>query len=166
MKRVPQPRRRHALHAIALCGTLLVACGDGATDASGDGETEVNSITDLAGRWEATRVEFTVIADPQQTAEVIQQGGALVMVIENDGSYRREFTFPGETDPDIRTGIVELTGDSLVFDPAADGRVSFDYALSGEVLSLVTNLELERGDFGFTSDNFEIPAHWEMSLRR
>ena len=54
MKQVPQPRRRHALHAIALCGTLLVACGDGATDAGGDGATEVNSITDLAGRWEAT----------------------------------------------------------------------------------------------------------------
>ena len=94
MKQVPQPRRRHALHAIALCGTLLVACSDGATEASGDGETAVNSITDLAGRWEATRAEFTVIADPQQTAEIIKQGGALVMVIENDGSYRRETHVP------------------------------------------------------------------------
>jgi hypothetical protein len=25
---------------------------------------------------------------------------------------------------------------------------------------------LERGDFGFTSDDFEIPARLEMSLRR
>lgn len=166
MKRVPQPRRRHTLHAIALCGTLLVACGDGATEASGDGETQVNSIDDLAGRWEATRVEFTVIADPQQTAEIIQQGGSLVMVIESDGSYRREFTFPGETEPDIHADIVELTGDSLVFDPAGDGRLSFAYTLSGEVLTLVANIELERGDFGFTSDDFEVPARWEMSLRQ
>jgi hypothetical protein len=166
MKQVPQPRRRHALHTIALCGTLLVACSDGATEASGDGETAVNSITDLAGRWEATRVEFTVIADPQQTAEIIQQGGALVMVIENDGSYRRELTLPGETDPDIHADMVELTGDSLVFDPAGDGRLSFAYTLSGEVLTLVANIELERGDFGLTSDDFEVPARWEMDLRR
>ncbi len=67
MKQVPQPRRRHALHAIALCGAVVVACVDGAT--------EVNSIPDLAGRWEATGVEYTVIADPQQTAEIIQQEG-------------------------------------------------------------------------------------------
>jgi hypothetical protein len=167
MKQVPQPRRRHALHAIALCGTLLVAaCGDGATEASGDGATEVNSITDLAGRWEATRVKFTVIADPQQNAEIIQQGGSLVLVIENDGSYRREVMFPGDNDLEHREGIVELTGDSLVFDPAGDGRVSFSYTLSGEVLTLVANIELERGDFGFTSDDFEVPARWEMSLRQ
>jgi hypothetical protein len=167
MKQVPQPRRRHALDAIALCGTVLVACSDGATEASGDGATEVNSITDLAGRWEATRVEFTVIADPQQTAELIQQGGSLVLVIENDGSYRQEVMFPGDNDLEHDEGIVELTGDSLVFDyPAGDGRVSFAYTLFGEVLTLVANIELERGDFGFTSDDFEVPARWEMNLRR
>jgi hypothetical protein len=162
MKQVPQPRRRYALLAIALCGTVVVACSDG--------PTEVNSITDLAGRWEATRVEFTVIADPQQTAEMIQQGGSLVFVIENDGSFRQETTWPGETDLEIDDGIVELTGDSLVFDYSAgdggEGIVSFAYTLSGEVLTLVANLQLERGDFGFTSDDFEVPARVEMNLPR
>jgi NDP-sugar pyrophosphorylase family protein len=157
MKQVPQPRRRHALHAIALRGTFAVACGDG--------PTEVDSLTDLAGRWEATRVEFTVIADPQQTAEIIQQGGSLVLVIEDDGSFRQETTFPGDPDLEIDAGIVELTGDSLVFNPVGE-TVSFAYTLSGEVLTLVANIELERRDFGFTSDDFEVPARLEMNLRR
>ena len=157
MKRIAELRRRHAIHAIALCGTFGVACGDG--------PAEVNSITDLAGRWEATRVEFTVIADPQQTADIIQEGGALVLVIEDDGSFRQETTFPGDTEPEINVGTVRLTGDSLVF---AHGGETVDFArtLSGGVLTLVADVELERGDFGFTSDEFEIPARLEMSLRR
>ncbi len=73
--------------------------------------------------------------------------------------------FPGETDPEIDAGIVELTGDSLVFDPAGE-TVSFAYTLSREVLTLVANIALERGDFGFTSDDFEVPARLEMNLRR
>jgi hypothetical protein len=157
MKQVPEPRRRHALRAIALCGTFVVACGDG--------PTEVDSINDLAGRWEATRVEYTVLADPQQTAEIIQQGGSLVLLIEDDGSFRQETTFPGDPDLEIDTGVVELTGDSLVFNPTGES-VSFAYTLSGEVLTLVAEIELERGDFGFTSDDFEIPARLEMNLRR
>jgi hypothetical protein len=133
--------------------------------ACSDGPTEVDSIADLAGRWEATRVEFTVTADPQQTAEMIQQGGSLVLVIEEDGSFRQETTFPGDPDQEIDAGIVELTGDSLVFHYADDLR-SFAYTLSGEVLTMFADVVLERGDFGFTSDDFEIPARLEMSLRR
>jgi hypothetical protein len=157
MRQVPQPRRRHALHTIALCGTFVVACGDG--------PTQVNSIADLAGRWEATRVEYTKTADPQQTAEIIQQGGSWVWVIEDNGSFRQENTFPGDPDLEINTGFVELTGDSLVFDYGGE-TVSFAYTLSGEVLTLAANIVVERGDFAFTSDEFEIPARLEMNLRR
>jgi hypothetical protein len=157
MKRVTELRRRHTIHAIALCGAFGVACGDG--------PTEIDSITDLAGRWQATSVEFTVIADPQQTADIIQEGGALVLVIEDDGNFRQETTFPGDTEPEIDVGSLRLTADSLVFNP--DGEtVSFAHTLSGEVLTLVGDVELERGDFGFTSDQFEIPARLEISLRR
>ncbi|CAN5885166.1 hypothetical protein BH24GEM1_BH24GEM1_05570 [soil metagenome] len=157
MKRMTELRRRHAIHALALCCTFGVACGDGLT--------EVDSITDLAGRWEATSVEFTVIADPQQTADIIQEGGALVLVIEDDGSVRQETTFPGDTEPEIDLGTVRLAGDSLVFDFGGE-TVSFAHTLSSEVLTLAGDVELEQGDFGFTSDEFEIPAQLEMSLRR
>lgn len=157
MKQVSQPRRRHVLHAIALCGTFVVACGDG--------PTEVDSLADLAGRWVATSVEFTVIADPQQTADIIEQGGTRVLVIEENGSFRQETLFPGDTDTEIDAGIVQLTGDSLVFNPTGE-TVSFAHTLSGGVLTLEGNIVLERGDFGFTSDEFEIPARLEISLRR
>jgi hypothetical protein len=156
MTRVTEPLR-HAIRAIALCGSFGVACGDG--------PTEVESVTALAGRWEATGVEFTVIADPQQTVDIIQEGGALVLVIEDDGSFRQETTFPGDSEPEIDIGTVQLTGDSLVFDHGGE-TVSFAHTLSGEVLTLVGDVELERGDFGFTSDEFEIPARLEISLRR
>jgi hypothetical protein len=156
MKRMTE-RRRYAIHAIALCGTFGVACSDG--------PTEVDSITDLAGRWEATSTEFTVSADPQQTADIIQQGGALVLIIEDDGRFRQETTFPGDTETEIDVGTVRLTGDSLVLDYGGE-TVSYAHTLSGEALTLVGDVELERGDFGFTSDEFEIPARLEIRLRR
>jgi hypothetical protein len=45
-------------------------------------------------------------------------------------------------------------------------RDRFAHTLSSEVLTLVGDVELEQGDFGFTSDEFEIPARLEISLPR
>jgi hypothetical protein len=143
---------------------LFAAIGAGC----GNGPTEVESISDLAGTWTATRVIFTVIADPQQHADLIALGGGTVLVIEADGSCRWEQTFPGDDPPQVDRATVSLSGGNLVFEflDGEGGTLTLAFTLSGNVLTLVGDVKLERGDYGLTSDEFAILARMEMDLRR
>ena len=55
---------QHYVTSKLLLSALVTAFGMSATSC-GDGVTGVDSSSDLAGRWVAVRVEFTVMADPR-----------------------------------------------------------------------------------------------------
>lgn len=155
---------------VASHGMLAATATLASVLACGNGITEIQDLSDVAGTWVATRAEFTVIADPSQNADLIALGGSFVMVIEAAGSFRFETRFPGEDMLQTAQGTVHLSGSTLVFefDPATGegGTLSFSATLAAGRLRLVGEVTLERGDFGFTADEFGIPTRLEMDLRR
>jgi hypothetical protein len=123
----------------------LSACGDG---------TGVEE-SDFVGTWDATSLEYTNAADPNQTVDVIDLGATFVITMEADGTFSATITIPGEVpEPMTGTWSVNLGDDFTIRETGVPGEMQFDYSLSGNTLTIIG------GDthFDFGDDDIEESA--------
>jgi hypothetical protein len=132
----------------------------------GDSLTEVESISDLAGTWSAIHVKVTLISDPSQRVEwVPSDGGSISLIISADGQYRWELIGPGDDSPHVDRGTVRLSGSNLIL-TGSDWVHTYAFTLTNGLLSLVGDIAAESGDWGFTSEEYDIMVRQEIDLRR
>lgn len=128
-------RLNRILPAVLVASSLgLIGCDEG-------GSTEPE-ISQFAGVWTATTVQYTAHADAQRTLDIVPLGGGLSLNIDSDGDFSGTLTFPGE-DPIPLTGSVTLVGNNQadidfvwpggVTPPIDDFRAT--YSLQGDNLT-------------------------------
>jgi hypothetical protein len=143
---------------MTLLTVLAVGCGDGTRLGPVD---FVVTMSDLAGAWTATKWEYTLELDPAQKADIVQQGGSAALRINASGTYSGSVRFPHDEHETPLAGTITLRGDSLVF------QTPFAFRLTPSTLTLSGGkVALEDGDFGLTSDQFEVQSTLEIGFRR
>lgn len=115
---------------------LLAALTVGAGMACGGGSGP--SAEALTGRWNATKAEFVLKADPSTKVDVVATGGAVSLLLNQDKSFTLTVTAPQES-PEVMTGTWSSSADvlTLTFQTGLNGNMQFDMSLSGNTLSLI-----------------------------
>jgi hypothetical protein len=120
----------------ALALLLMTACGD-ATGVEPD---------DLAGTWTATSMVFTSTADPTLSADIVDDGAVMTLVLGTDGSYTFTLTIPGE-ETDNETGTYTASGTTLTFSETGTGSPeAFTISRDGDTMTLTDSDD----EFDFT----------------
>jgi hypothetical protein len=89
----------------------------------------------LIGTWNATKVEYTSVANPATKVDLIALGGYYVFTLFADGSLSVTLTAPGES-PVVSDGGWSAAGSLLTVLVTGSPPLHFTYALSGGTLSL------------------------------
>ena len=90
----------------------------------------------LLGTWDATKVEFTRVANAQDKVDVIALGGTLVMTLSANDVCTGTFTVPG-TAPENLVGTWTVSADVFTLHWTGDtGNTQFDMSRSGDILTL------------------------------
>jgi hypothetical protein len=122
---------------LALTAVLAVgaACGD-----------QGPAIPDLVGTWDATKLEFTRVANPSQKVDVIALGATFWIALDADSTWLAVVTIPLST-PDTTTGTWSAGTDVVTLqEDGATGNQQFDYVLSGSTLTLTgANVDYDFG---------------------
>ena len=116
---------------------LMTGCGD-------DAVTGVNADL-IAGTWTATKMVFTADADPNDFVDIIaDEGAALEIVFDADGTYDFTFTFPGFPDEN-ETGTYSVSGSTMTITPAGEAAETFTISRDGDTMTLT---DADDFDFG------------------
>lgn len=136
-----------ALAAVA----VFLACGDGGNSPSPN---------KFAGTWDATKMEFTNVANTAEKVDVIAAGGTFVILIESTGDYQWTVDIPGEP---LETSSGTWSASADVFttkETGSSGNMQFDWSLNGNTLTLAgANVE-----FDFDDDGLEDAARLTLVL--
>lgn len=90
----------------------------------------------LLGTWDATKLEFTRVANTADKVDVIALGGDLVMTLAANDVVTGTLTVPGEA-PENLTGTWSASVDVFTLHWDGDtGNTQFDMSLSGDILTL------------------------------
>lgn len=145
-----------SLRTIPLVALLAaVACGD--DDGTGPAPAT------LAGTWQATKVEYVLVANPNTRIDLVQLGGTATLVLESAGAFTAVSTFPGEP-PFTSAGTWSASADvlTLSFISGQFGTWQFDMTLSGNTLTLSG----ADADFDVDDDGQDDPAKLNLVLVR
>jgi hypothetical protein len=110
-----------------------VACGGGSPaspDSPGGSPAQ-----GLSGTWQATRAEFVNAANSSVRIEVVSLGTVIVLTLDPSGTYTQRITDPGQQGT-TETGTWSSSRDVLTLRRSANSNTQFDYALSGNTLTL------------------------------
>ncbi|MGB5819417.1 MAG: hypothetical protein WBG90_08010 [Saonia sp.] len=141
---------------------LGTSCSDDEDDFSLDGPGF--SVSDLAGTWTATSAIFSLNAEgPGQSIDIVEEGGSVTLVIQNNGRFTITISALGET-PEISTGRLAFDEELLVvfFDDDPDDFDFFVIDFSGNNLSLQNNTS----EFDFDGDGTDESASISLTLVR
>jgi hypothetical protein len=106
---------------------VSLACGDGG---SGPSRSE------FAGTWDATKLEFTNVANTSQKVDIIAQGATFVIVLETNGTYQATITVPGQP-VDNTTGTWSASAQVFTLKETGTSFVlQFSWSLSGNTLTI------------------------------
>ena len=117
-------KRHLTISALALI--LMSAC----TEATG-----VEPV-DLAGTWTAASLEFTSVEHPELTADLVDEGANLSLLLDAEGGFTLTFTFP-QAEDEVDTGTYEVEGSSLTLSDSIEltGDV-YDVSRNGDTMTL------------------------------
>ncbi len=124
--------------AILAVFTLFTSCAD---DDEGFSQTGTNlSVSDIAGSWTATSATFSAAG----FIDLLADGGAITLIIQNNGRFTFTMKFPGEPD-DISTGKLGFDGEwlAVVFDDDPGEEASFFISLVNNILTLRGETEID-----------------------
>lgn len=150
-------RQLLTLSLALLMSAFLSACDNDPTGA------ERFTLDELSGSLDATRLQFTSNADPNQRVDLVSEGGRLSLQIDREGRFFETFFNPRTGVTETRTGTAQLRGSELVLqdDGAATPRIFVLRRNDSDSFRLTrTN---DRFDFGTGSLQ---PATFEADLRR
>lgn len=107
--------------------TVSLACGG---DGSGPSRTE------FEGTWDATKLEFTNVANTSEKVEVIALGATYTIVLVSDGTYQATLGVPGSA-PEVTTGTWSVSSDVITIkETGSSGDQQFNWSLSGNTLTI------------------------------
>ena len=132
---------------------VSLACGD-----SGNGPNR----DQFAGTWDATKLEFTNVANTSQKVDVIAAGAPFVIVLESNGTYQATIVIPGQP-ADNTTGTWSVS--SQVFTLRETG-VSFDLQFSWSLSGNTITISGADTEFDFNDDGTDEPAKVSAVLVR
>ncbi|MBE0593520.1 MAG: lipocalin family protein [Gemmatimonadales bacterium] len=90
----------------------------------------------LLGTWDATKLEFTRVANTSDKVDLIDLGGEFVITLAANDVCTGTFTVPGEL-PENLTGTWSVSVDVFTLHWDGDtGNTQFDMTLSGNTLTL------------------------------
>ena len=105
---------------LLLLASVLILLSCTACSIGGDDDDEFSlegtnvSVVDIAGTWNATKALFSKSATgPVMEVDVVAEGGAVTLQIQNDGRFSVAVTLPG-SDPETSTGRLGFDEDLLV----------------------------------------------------
>lgn len=145
-----------AVGLIAL-SVAATSCGD---------ETTAPKPAELAGTWNATKIEYVNRANPSQHVDLIAAGGSATLTLGTDRSFRYIVAAAGDT-PDTTSGTYEVKGDAgdlMVWTIPFDGGAlewPFDFSWSGDTMTLSAG-----ANYDFAGDGTPEAADWNMAFRR
>ena len=90
----------------------------------------------LEGTWNATKFEYTSVANPATKADVIALGGAYSVTLGSNGIAQASLRAPGETEPTLVSGTWSVEGSTFTLAPNAGSPLVFSYTLSGTTLTV------------------------------
>jgi hypothetical protein len=139
-----------ALAALAALAVSL-ACGDGGNGPSRD---------QFAGTWDATKLEFTNVANTSEKVDVIADlSGTFVIVLESNGTYQATATVPGQP-VENTTGTWSVSSDVLTIkETGVSFNLQFNWSLSGNTLT-ISGADSE---FDFTDNGVDDPVQAKVS---
>lgn len=107
--------------------------------------------TDFIGTWQATKAEYTSIANANTKADIVAQGSTLTLVFSS-GTFALTITDPGQ-DAEVFNGTWSASMDvmTLTWTSGMSGESQFDWSLDGNELTLAGG----HMPFDFTPGTFE-----------
>lgn len=91
---------------------------------------------EFVGTWNATKMEFTRVANPTQKVDIIALGVTFRMTFFADSTWRAILTAP-LTQPDTTSGTWTASLDVLTLQQTGQsGEQQFDFVLSGNTVTL------------------------------
>jgi uncharacterized cupin superfamily protein len=141
---------RNVLWWAALPSLVLasVSCSDSAAPDPGS----------LLGTWDATKLEFTRVANTSEKVDIIPLGGVFVITLAANDVCTASLTMP-QTAPENMTGTWSVSIDVFTLHWTGDtGNTQFDFSLSGSTMTLVG------GDVDFDFGNGDEPSKLTVVL--
>jgi hypothetical protein len=123
------------------------------------------SIGDIAGDWTATEATFSSLENPYKGGiDIINEGGTLKLVIQNNGRFTFTIILPGEPDQ-VTTGQLGFDEEWLAVsyddDPGEYDYLFFDLNADKSILTIRGN-----GGYDFDDDGTEDFATMSFILER
>jgi len=140
---------RSTLWWAALCSLAVasVGCSDSAVEPQS-----------LLGTWDATKLEFTRVANTSEKVDIIPLGGAFVITLADNDVCTATLTFP-DTAPESMTGTWSVSIDVFTLHWTGDtGNTQFDFSLSENTMTLVG------GDVDYDFGNGDEPSKLTLVL--
>jgi len=107
--------------------TVSLACGG---DGSGPSRDQ------FVGTWDATKLEFTNVANTSEKVEIISLGATYTIVLESNGTYGATLVVPGSA-PELTTGTWSVSSDVITIkETGSSGDQQFNWSLSGNTLTI------------------------------
>ena len=150
-------RARSCVAALLGVALTLVSCGDDSTAPKPE---------ELAGTWNATKVEYVSRASSSERVDLVTGGGGATLALNADQTFRFIRRVPGAT-PDTTRGTYEVKGDvgdlMVWYVPGGPGSLEwpFDFSFSGSSLSLSGG-----ANFDVNDDGTREACDWHMLFSR
>jgi hypothetical protein len=131
----------------------------------GDKETAPEP-AELAGTWNATKVEYVNRTNSSQRVDLVAAGGSATLTLGADRTFRFILAAAGDT-PDTTSGTYEVkgdVGDLMVWKIPFDGgelESAFDFTWSGDSMTLAAG-----ANYDFAGDGTPEASDWNMAFRR
>ena len=135
-------------------GSRLVTLAAVAVSLACGGDGNGPNRDQFAGTWDATKLEFTNVANPSEKVDIIAAGATFVIVLESNGTYQAEIVIPGQA-PDNTTGTWSVSSDVITLrETGVSFSLQFNWSLSGNTLT-ISGADTE---FDFNDDGTDEPA--------
>jgi hypothetical protein len=150
-------RRLLTLSLVILTSVLTVGCDDDVTGVDRFG------LDEFEGGLNATRFEFINNANPDQSVELISEGGSFSLQIDPQGRFFETSFNPRTGVTETRTGTAQVRGSDLVLDGDAEGDTRV-FAITRSRNGFTLSRANDR--FDFDNDGVLDSATFETDLRR
>jgi hypothetical protein len=136
-----------SISAVVLTATIAVACSD--TVAPAD-----LTVGDLAGAWNATKLEFTNVANSAQVFDLVANGGTFTLTLQSNGQFNGTQSLA--TLNETFSGTVTVSNAVLTLTDTDSGEVTtFTItAYDGSTITMHSNSNVS-WDFGFDGSDEE-----------